>query len=157
MEKSAAPTPISAQDEHILAAIAHAGIIFPMWGLIAPVLIWITQREKSRFVAFHALQAAIYQFLMVLAWFAGGACYMGSFFLTFAGVFSFTGRTGPESPVIGALFFLPFVLVFLIAIASLAAVVLGVAAAVLTFQGKDFRYPLVARWAERYQQNNPVS
>jgi uncharacterized Tic20 family protein len=153
MENARTPSQISPQDERVLAAIAHAGIILPMWGMIAPVLIWITQREKSNFVAFHALQAAIYQFVLIAAWFASGACYMASIFLILAGTFTVSG---PNNSVSGALFVLPFIMVIAIAFLSLAAVVLGVVAAVLTYQGKDFRYPLVARWADRYQQNNPA-
>jgi uncharacterized membrane protein len=121
------------------------------------VLIWITQREKSGYVAFHALQAAIFHFAVVVAWFAGGACYITMIFMMFAGATTVELSRGadPGGGLFAFLFILPFVMVFLIAIASLVAVVLGVVGAVLTFQGKDFRYPLIGRWAARYQQGQP--
>ena len=68
------------QDERILAALAHGSILLPLWGLIGAVIIWVTQREKSRFIRFQALQATVYQIVLILSWFAGGACYMCSFF-----------------------------------------------------------------------------
>ncbi len=39
------------QDERIMAALAHASAILPMWGAIAAIVIWATQREKSAFTA----------------------------------------------------------------------------------------------------------
>jgi tetratricopeptide (TPR) repeat protein len=48
-------------DERILAGLSHGGIILSVFGLLIPVFIWITQREKSRFVAFQSLQALDYQ------------------------------------------------------------------------------------------------
>ena len=45
------------QDERVMAAVAHATIIFSAVGLIGPLIIWGTQREKSPFLAFQALQA----------------------------------------------------------------------------------------------------
>jgi uncharacterized Tic20 family protein len=46
------------QDEQVMGALSHATIIFAAAGLIGPLVIWGTQREKSPFVGFQALQAA---------------------------------------------------------------------------------------------------
>jgi len=56
MEDKAEPS-LHTQDERIMAAMAHATIIFSAVGLIGPLIIWGTQREKSEFLAFQALQA----------------------------------------------------------------------------------------------------
>lgn len=55
-ETSRGPT----QDERIMAAVAHATVIWPTLGLLAPLVIWGTQREKSPFVGFQSIQAAAY-------------------------------------------------------------------------------------------------
>ncbi len=71
------------QNDRIMAALAHVSALLPFWGVIAPIVIWVTQKDKSRFVAFQALQALAYQISMILAGFVGMACYMCSFFVMF--------------------------------------------------------------------------
>jgi uncharacterized Tic20 family protein len=68
------------QDERIMAALAHGSILLPMTGVIAPIVIWITQREKSRYVAFQSLQALLFQLILIVAWVLGMGCYMLSIF-----------------------------------------------------------------------------
>jgi uncharacterized Tic20 family protein len=68
-------------DERTLAALAHASIVLNsagLVGLVAAAVIWATQRERSAYVRGHALQALVYQgvvlvlsLVLVLSW---GAC-----------------------------------------------------------------------------------
>ena len=48
-----------------MAALAHASALLNLFsgagGLIAALVIWLTQKEKSAWVAFHALQALVFQ------------------------------------------------------------------------------------------------
>ncbi len=148
---SPTPAALSVQDERILAALAHISVLLPMFGLIAAIVIWVTQKERSRFVAFQALQAVAFQLLLIIAWFAGMACYMGTFFLTFFGAFAVSSSQRALGPA-SLLFFLPFVVMGILILLMLGFVIYGVVAAVLTFQGHDFHYALVGRWVERYQQ-----
>jgi uncharacterized Tic20 family protein len=78
MENIASITPT--QDERVMAALAHISALLPMMGVVAPIIIWVTQKGKSKFVAFQSLQALAYQLSMILAWFVGMGCYMFSFF-----------------------------------------------------------------------------
>jgi uncharacterized Tic20 family protein len=64
-----------------MAALAHIAAIVPFMGVIAPIIIWATQKDKSEYVAFQSLQAVAYQLVMILAWFVGMGCYMLSSFL----------------------------------------------------------------------------
>ena len=52
-------------DELTWAALAHASALLNVFGgvggLIAALVIWLTQREKSAWVAFQALQALVFQ------------------------------------------------------------------------------------------------
>jgi hypothetical protein len=56
MESSETYSKAINQDEHIMAALAHGSILLPMTGVIVPIVIWITQREKSRYVASQFFQ-----------------------------------------------------------------------------------------------------
>jgi len=46
-------------DEKLLALLCHLSSFFG--GLILPVIIWATQKDKSKFVKFHSLQAIFFQ------------------------------------------------------------------------------------------------
>ncbi len=153
------------QDERILAALAHASVILPFWGLIAAIVIWITQREKSKFVGFQALQGAAYQLSLVLLAILSGVCYMCSFFSTFLtmplGIIASEAATNPD--IIGMLVgllstFVPFCLMGVFLLVGLAFVFYGFYGAVRVLQGDDFRYAIVGERLERYlnQQQAPA-
>jgi uncharacterized Tic20 family protein len=139
------------QDEQEMAALAHATIIFSAAGLIGPLVIWGTQREKSAFVAFQALQAAAYQFLLLVAGLVAGALYMCTFLS-----FPFTALLAAPFGEGAALCF-PFMtfscsfgILFLLMLAWLAYVGYGLFAAVSVLQGSDFRYVILGPWLRRY-------
>ncbi|TEU16170.1 MAG: DUF4870 domain-containing protein, partial [Anaerolineales bacterium] len=48
-------------DERVTAALAHGVVIAYGLGAVGAAVIWLLQKEKSRYVAFQALQAAVYQ------------------------------------------------------------------------------------------------
>jgi uncharacterized Tic20 family protein len=138
------------QDERVMAALSHISIILPFMGLIASIVIWVTQKEKSRFVAFHALQALVYQLVEIMAWFLGIGCYFSSFLGTII-VIPLTSSAGSSS--VDVLFVLiPLVVMGFIFLGGFAFMVYGVVGAILTFQGKPFHYLLVGRRVERFMQ-----
>lgn len=152
---SLAPT----QNDKIMAALAHISALLPLMGVIAPIVIWATQKDKSEFVAFQALQAVVYQLVMILAWIVGMGCYMLSFFFTFFLTIPFAGA--PESSS-GSPFFLagvlfPFLIFGAIFIGGALFILYGVIGAVMAFQGKNFCYAVIGRYLENYlQKSNPV-
>ncbi|MCX7977259.1 MAG: DUF4870 domain-containing protein, partial [Bellilinea sp.] len=76
-------------DERWLAALAHAGILIPTLGFAVPLIVWITQREKSAFLRFQALQALTYQLLLAAVWVVLGALsgfFIGALALISAGI-----------------------------------------------------------------------
>lgn len=156
------------QDDRILAALAHASVILPFWGLIGAIVVWATQREKSRFVGFQALQAVAYQLVLILGIFLGGGCYLCSFLGTFLGTFLLMpiGVLAAESlsaPNVAegllaivitfitllATFF-PFCIMGIFILAGAVCVLYGLYGAMRVLQGHDFRYVLTGRWLERY-------
>jgi uncharacterized Tic20 family protein len=139
------------QDERVMAAVAHATVIFSAVGLIGPLIIWGTQKEKSPFLAFQALQAAAYQFLLLLGGLLAGALYMCSFLtIPVTALLSapFDERAAVCVPFLG--FSCTFGILFLLMLAWLAYLGYGLFGAVSVLQGNDFRYVFLGPWLERY-------
>jgi uncharacterized Tic20 family protein len=59
-------------DERTWAMLAHLsallGYVVGLGQYIAPLVIYLVYRERSRFVAFHALQALYFQLALLLLW-----------------------------------------------------------------------------------------
>jgi uncharacterized Tic20 family protein len=106
------------KDENVFAAIAHASII--ILPIIAPFLIWIVFKDKSRYIRFQALQALIYQFAVTVILMVVGI-------LTF--ILSFL--------IIG-LFLIPVSIML-----TLSALLYGLYAGYETFNKKEFKYVLI--------------
>jgi uncharacterized Tic20 family protein len=97
---------ILSPNDKFMAALAHVSAVFSFMGVIAPIIIWTTQKDKSGFVAFQALQAIAYQLLMILAWFVGIGCYMLSFFTMFLGIPFARSNGGKVDPSVAPFFHL---------------------------------------------------
>lgn len=146
-------SPEPAQNDRIMAALAHISALLPLMGVIAPIIIWATQKDKSEFVAFQALQAVAYQLLMIFAWFVGMGCYMLSFFSTFLTIpFAESGGSSSVSPFFMLGFFIPFIIFGLIFMGGAIFILYGIVGAVMTFQGKNFRYMILGNWLAGYLQ-----
>ena len=147
----------ASQNDKIMAALAHISAILPLMGVIAPIIIWATQKDKSEFVAFQALQAVVYQLAMILAWFVGMGCYMLSFFSTFLAIpFSASGSEFDPtvSPFFMLGFFIPFIILGVLFLGGAIFIIYGLVGAVLTFQGKDFRYFVIGNRLASYLEKN---
>ncbi len=171
-DETATTVQASTQDEKIMAAIGHATIIWPVVGIVAPLVVWATQREKSRFVAFQALQAAVYHITLIIAGLVCGVCFFCYYVAMIVGGIAMplllaipgAGASGEELPpeaVIPILLGILGMIVFYLAIWGLMLLGLGVWAAyigyglygaVANLQGKDFRYPILGSRLERYLQ-----
>jgi len=157
MESENLPTEAT-QDERIMAALAHASVILPFWGLIGAIVIWATQREKSRFVGFQALQVMAYQIALILVGFLGFGCYLCSFFGTFMlvplGMFVAEGASDAEG-IMGMLAvmlttFFPFCIMGAFVLAGILFVGYSLYGATQVLQGHDFRYAVIGRRLEQY-------
>ncbi len=137
------------KDERLNAALAHASIVLGIFsrgtmGIVLAVLIWITQRGKSRFASRQAGQAVVYQLFGILvalvAWMVWGLLFFGSIFVPVL-----LDQRHPESlqpytmiPAF-ALIVVPFAVL-------LGWTLYGIYAAGQVWQGKDFSYPIIGRW-----------
>lgn len=150
------PLPSTAQassDERVLAALGHVTILFLGFGVFGPALLWTTQRKKSSFVAFHALQALAYQLLVVVfgtLWTCGITVLI---IVLSTGMVAFANV---EEANPGVIFLLQFVLIGLFLGFYALYMGGGFLGAILTLAGRDFRYPLLGRWIENYLRADPA-
>jgi uncharacterized Tic20 family protein len=116
---------MSAQDERTWSMLAHLSILLSLvtgiGGPIAALVIWLVYKDKSQRVAFHALQSLWYQVAWAVILFVGWS-------ITFILMFVLIG----------------FLLVPVMAIASLVPFVHMCYAAYKVYQGVDYRYPIIA-------------
>jgi uncharacterized Tic20 family protein len=137
------------QDERIMAGLAHVSAILPMMGVIAPIVIWATQKDKSKYVAFQALQAVAYQLAMILAYFICMAFYALSMFGSFFLSIPVANESG--APVF---MFLPFCVFGLIFLGGGIVILYALYGAYRTFQGYPFRYRIIADQVDKFMKSN---
>jgi uncharacterized Tic20 family protein len=145
--------------EWTAAALAHAsalltlvlglaGGVGALVGPIVPLVMYLGYREKSRFVAFHALQSFVYQVIGVLLYAVLAAIL--AVWVAIAWTVS-----GLLSAVLVGLLLIPFALLFtllmvlLLVGTPLAWLGCGLYAAYQVYQGYNFHYWLIGDWVER--------
>jgi uncharacterized Tic20 family protein len=146
-------------NEWTTAALAHAGILLTLLlafaggvgalaGLAVPLVIYLSYRERSRFITLHALQSLVYQG-------AGMLIYVLLAAVSAASVVATWTISGLLSAVVIGLLLMPVALVVTILMvillvgAPLLWVGYGLYAAYRVYQGEDFRYWLLGEWLER--------
>jgi uncharacterized Tic20 family protein len=136
------------EDERVLAALSHASIIanvVNLAGMIATSLIWTMQRDRSPYVRVQALQALVYQgvVLLVSIFLAllGSLCLALSLLPVMLRPDLYRASPPSYSVWIGVL-----ALLALIGFGVLATLY-GLYGAYQAYRGRPFRYLLVGRLA----------
>jgi uncharacterized Tic20 family protein len=129
-----APIPLSQSDERTWAMIAHlsvlANLVTGFFGPVAALVIYLVYKERSRYVAYQALQAFVFQ----LIWWVGAGAIAGIAWAI----------SGILTAVLIGLLCMPVACV--ISLLPLAALVYGVVGGVQASQGQDFKYWLIGDW-----------
>ncbi|WP_376789963.1 DUF4870 domain-containing protein [Thermoflexus sp.] len=129
-----APEAALSAEERQWAMLAHLSVLLnlatALGGPIAAFLIYLFYRERSRYVAFHALQALIFQ---LLAWVVAGVTAMGAWLLSLA-----------LTALIIGICLMP--VACLLSLIPLGALAYGVVGAIACSRGEDFRYWLIGDW-----------
>jgi uncharacterized Tic20 family protein len=131
----------------LLMSILTAGTLIPL-SIFAPLVIYFAFRNRSDYVAFHALQAFVLQLLGTV-----GA-------LTLLVVGTVVWLIGLVVAVLTILIAVGVILVplwgvvgilLLLAVVALpiAMLLFGAIAAIETYNGRDYRYPFIAQWVDR--------
>lgn len=130
-------------DEKLMSLLSHLSIVIPNIGIIAPIVIWITQKNKSKFIRFNAIQAIFFQLvffiLIMLSVFIGLILMLISLPVITKNPDAAPGILFWVSMGVMNLYF-PFWLIF-----SIYAVV----AAIRSFKGKMFRYIIIGKLVEK--------
>lgn len=137
----------ASSDEKVMAALAHGSVLLMFLGPVVPVIVWASQRKKSKYVSFHALQAMGYQALSFWLWIAVGilVALLSLLLIPLAGALLRDPRAAATIP------FLFQVPIFLAIFGWMAlSFGIGIVGAVLCLTGRDFRYPILGKWLERY-------
>lgn len=135
--------------ESTLAGLGHLSILGGLSPILVPIL-WATAKQRSQFLTYHLLQAALFQLLtmgIILTW----LFVMLGLPLLFGWVGGllptaiFTAVTEiTASPVFSS--GCPGIMGILVLITGILALV----AAIRAFKGKEFHYPVVGSWLANY-------
>ena len=142
------------KEDQLVAAISHAGVLIPTFGLIIPIIVWITQKERSAYLKKQALQAALWQGLALLVQFLTMGCYFLSIFLLIPFSILAEGSGNNIEPAAGGLLTLIFILLFILGIilymgGGLIHFGFAIAGIVQSLRGVDFNYPFIGRWVNK--------
>lgn len=135
-------------EERWLAALSHAAVLIPTLGIAAPLIVWITQREKSEFLRFQSLQALTYQVFLLIVWVVVGVL-MGLFFTAISLTTAFIALYLQSQTPFIILSISEFLFVAFLLLIMGVSVVYGIIAAVACLNGSSFRYFLLGGWLEK--------
>jgi uncharacterized Tic20 family protein len=149
------PSPVIDEErgDRWVAAMSHASIVMNVTGAFLPLLVWFTERKRSAFLNFQGLQAALFQLLGILLFFAAYAVYLFGILVVFVGTLVISGSTDSGGFVVLMVVGLAVFLLFL-ALALLVPLlqILGQWAALQILRGHDYEYPLIGRRLRAWQQ-----
>jgi|WetSurMetagenome_2_1015567.scaffolds.fasta_scaffold392410_1 uncharacterized protein len=128
-------------DERMYAMLAHGSAILNLFtvigGAIAAFVIWLTQKDKSAWAAYHALQSLIFQIVVpVVTVLVVAVIWVVGFLVSFAtaGIGTFVAV-----PVMILAFFGAFLVVG-------GSVVYSIYGAIQVYHGREFHYILIGNW-----------
>jgi uncharacterized Tic20 family protein len=146
--------------ERWVAAMSHATVILTIWGMLLPLIVWLTESRRSPLLRFQALQALVFQGIQTVLFFGSYALYTITM-LAFFGI-TLTATTLVDDP--GGLFplamiFMLIVMLFVLGFMLLFPLlqVLGQWAALRVAQGRDYHYPLLGGWLHRRLERSPAA
>ena len=131
---SSAPQPLSQADERTWAMLSHLSVLVNLFtGVLGPVvalIIYLMFMNRSKYVAYHAMQSFLFQLIM---WYGIGAMW---------------SVVGILSALLIGLVLIPFacLLTPLLVLGMAIAPIYGIVGAVQTSQGQDFEYLWVGSW-----------
>jgi uncharacterized Tic20 family protein len=136
--------PLTPDEERTWAMLAHLSVLINLFtgflGGIFAIVIYFIYKDRSRSVAYHAMQSFLFQ---SITWLAAGL--IAAFFITIGSVF--------------AIFIIPLLCLvpgFLILLAIPASLIYGVVGAVQVNNGEDFKYWQVGDWVREILEPKPI-
>jgi uncharacterized Tic20 family protein len=139
-------------EDRWVVGMGHFCVIIVLWGMLAPLTVWILQGKRSPFLKFQAIQTLVYQAIAIalsigaLAFYFFGAIVL----LSIIGV---AGSSDLDSSVV-MVGFAVFAISSLITILTLLFIplmhILGQWAGYRVLKGDDYRYPIVSKLVAKW-------
>jgi uncharacterized Tic20 family protein len=129
---------LSLAEERTWSLLAHLSVLLNLAtgfaGPIAALIIYLVFKDRSRTVAYHALQAMIFQ----LIWWYGGGLLIGAMWII----------VGVLSVIFIGVILIPIAIgiTLVLELLPMGAVIYGIVGAIQVNQGQDFKYWLVGDW-----------
>jgi len=137
-------------EDRLVAALCHLGAFLPFFGMLAALIIWLTQKVRSRWLGFQSLQALLFQGIaFALYYLVGFGMSVGYFVFVLPLIALSETGWGDRVPFLLVPFlFLFFGMLLLIVAATFVYYLLAGIATVNTLRGRDYRYPLIGKLTE---------
>ncbi len=129
-------------DEKMLALFSHLSLF--LGGIVLPIIFWATNKDKSKFVTFHALQSLWFHIAyvaLILVWVFGFVIIAVVGGIGFGAFASASGSK--EMPVI-------FIIMMVLFYATLFAIIFGsigysIYMGIKSYQGQMVKYPIIGK------------
>jgi uncharacterized Tic20 family protein len=143
--------PLVSFDERILASLSH------FFGFFASLIIWATQKDKSRFVYFQTVQSMAFDLIVYVVMILVVGCVM----VTALGLVTFgiidiavlgsqnNPSAVPIRTIVAAMAGIPLLIPCIIAPLVGIIFVARLIASIQTFQGRNFHFPWLGGFLER--------
>ena len=144
------------RDERIAGAVAHGSVIVFGLGMLVAAIIWLLQKDKSRYTASQALQSTVYQFVGFVINIASWCCWGVVYAASFMPIILEPNRYADAPP---AFFWISMALMIVPLILMGLWILGGLWAGVRVLQGKPFRYLWIGSLVTRYMEkdNEPAA
>lgn len=128
-------------EERLMAMLSHLSLLFG--GIVLPIILWATQKDKSRFIRYHALQSIFFQiaYVVILVILIVAFALFAIFFGVGLGILTANTTDPGTFPILIVL----FVLLFYAAIIISAFGLMGysIYLAVKSYQGSYIKVPII--------------
>jgi uncharacterized Tic20 family protein len=139
--------------DRFAAAMGHFSVIFFLWGLVAPLALWIMEGKRSVLLRFQSAQTVAYQMIGNIAYFI----LSGLYYVAVIAMIPFIDSASEHLELVaGSAIVLMCVLALALLLGPLYHI-FGQWAGLQVLRGRDFRYPLlgplIANWFAKREQN----
>jgi uncharacterized Tic20 family protein len=147
------PAPLPQIDARIASAFAHASILIPGIGILVPVILWSNRKIYSHFARNQTLQALIFQ---LLQWIWIQLIALAVFFVVF--IYASISAASHLAPEVYSSRMLTAIIasIVVIGIGWFIYLLFGVIGAVACLSGRNYRYPFLGHWIDKYTSGNQV-
>jgi uncharacterized Tic20 family protein len=140
------------RDERMMAGLAHGSVLLGLvtngvGGIGVALLIWLTQKGKSAYVAAQALQALVYQLVTLMVTMVFWCCWGGLWLLMIMPPVIANPDAYNNAPPPGMWVGLTLTIFPLLGFMALTTLY-GLWGAVRSTGGHDFKYAVIGNWLE---------